>query len=88
MRFRTKSGNLSSFVLDSLRGLPEIQQYGQGKARLAEMNRRTEALAKDEERMKRTAGYNAACTNTVILVFDLAMLFCLGHAVPAARGGV
>ena len=75
MRFRTKSGNLSSFVLDSLRGLPEIQQYGQGKARLAEMNRRTEALAKDEERMKRTAGYNAACTNTVILVFDLAMLF-------------
>ena len=39
------------------------------------MNRRTEALAKDEERMKRTAGYNAACTNTVILVFDLAMLF-------------
>lgn len=75
MKFRTQSGDLSSFVLDSLRGLPEIQQYGQGEERLAEMNRRTEALAIDEERMKRTAGYNVACTNTMILVFDLAMLF-------------
>lgn len=75
MKFRTQSGDLSSFVLDSLRGLPEIQQYGQGEERLAEMNRRTKALAIDEEGMKRTAGYNMACTNTMILVFDLAMLF-------------
>lgn len=75
MRLRTKSGNLSSFVLDSLRGLPETQQYGQGDKRLAEMSRRTDALSKDEERMKRTAGRNTACTNTIILIFDLAMLF-------------
>ena len=75
MNFRTKSGDLSSFVLDSLRGLPETQQYGQGGARLAEMNRRTDALSKDEERMKRTVGRNTACTNTMILMFDLAMLF-------------
>ena len=33
-RFRTKSGILSSFVLDSLRGLSEIIQYGQGEKRL------------------------------------------------------
>ena len=76
MRFRTGSGELSSFVLDSLRGLTETQQYGQGQARLAEMNRRTDALAADEERMKRTAGRNIACTNTIILLLDLAMLFC------------
>lgn len=75
MRLRTKSGDLSSFVLDSLRGLPETQQYGQGDKRLAEMSRRTDALSKDEERMKRTAGRNTACTNTIILIFDLAMLF-------------
>ena len=75
MRFRTKSGDLSSFVLDSLRGLPETQQYGQGEKRLAEMNRRTDELAGDEERMKRTAGRNMACTNTIILMFDLTMLF-------------
>jgi ATP-binding cassette subfamily C protein len=75
MRFRTKSGELSSFVLDSLRGLSETIQYGQGDARLCEMNEKTDALAKDEARMKRTTGRNMAVTNTVILIFDLAMLF-------------
>ena len=62
-------------MLDGLRGLLETLQYGQGEARLAEMNRRTDALAKDEERMKRTSGRNMAVTNTVILLFDLCMLF-------------
>ena len=75
IKFRTKSGALSSFVLDSLRGLSETIQYGQGERRMAEMNEQTDNLAKDEERMKRTAGRNTAVTNTVILIFDLAMLF-------------
>lgn len=75
IRFRTKSGQLSSFVLDSLRGLSETLQYGQGKKRMAQMNAQTDNLSKDEERMKRTAGRNTAVTNTVILIFDLAMLF-------------
>ncbi len=75
LRFRTASGALSGFVLDSLRGLPEIQQFGQGKARLAEMDRRTDALAAEEAAMKKTAGRNQAAANTVILLFDLAMLF-------------
>ena len=75
IRFRTKSGELSSFVLDSLRGLSETLQYGQGEKRMADMNAQTDNLSKDEERMKRTAGWNTAVTNTVILVFDLAMLF-------------
>jgi len=75
IRFRTKSGALSSFVLDSLRGLSETIQYGQGEKRMADMNAQTDNLSRDEERMKRTAGRNTAVTNTVILVFDLAMLF-------------
>jgi len=75
IHFRTKSGALSSFVLDSLRGLSETLQYGQGEKRMADMNAQTDNLSQDEERMKRTAGRNTAVTNTVILVFDLAMLF-------------
>ena len=75
IRFRTKSGNLSGFVLDSLRGLSETLQYGQGEKRLAEMNFQTEDLSHEEERMKSTAGRNQAVTNTMILVFDLMMLF-------------
>lgn len=75
IRFRTKSGQLSGFVLDSLRGLAETIQYGQGEKRLIKMNRQTDELSKDEEHMKRTAGRNTAITNTVIMIFDLAMLF-------------
>lgn len=75
MEFRAKSGELSSFVLDSLRGLPETLQYGQGEARLAEMNARTDGLSGDERRMKRISGRNMAAANTVILLFDLCMLF-------------
>ena len=75
IRFRTKSGELSGFVLDSLRGLSETLQYGQGEKRLYEMNEQTDVLSKEEKRMKRTAGRNKAITNTVILVFDLIMLF-------------
>jgi ABC-type transport system involved in cytochrome bd biosynthesis fused ATPase/permease subunit len=75
IRFRTKSGMLSDFVLDSLRGLPEIIQYGQGEQRLEKMNRQTEQLSEEEERMKRTSGKNMAVTHTIILLFDLLMLF-------------
>ena len=75
IRFRTKSGNLAAFVLDSLRGLSETLQYGQGEKRLDAMNAQTDALSQDEERMKRTSGRNQAFTNTIILIFDLVMLF-------------
>ena len=86
IRFRTKSGGLSGFVLDSLRGLSETLQYGQGEKRLDEMNRRTEELAKDEEKLKRISGRNTAATNTVVLVFDLVMLFV--SAMLCQRGAV
>ncbi|MBS6195210.1 MAG: ABC transporter ATP-binding protein [Clostridiales bacterium] len=75
MKFRSKSGALSGFVLDSLRGLSETIQYGQGKKRLADMNAKTDALSLDEERMKKISGRNIAITNTLILCFDFAMLF-------------
>lgn len=75
MRFRTMSGDLSSFVLDSLRGLPEILQYHAGDRRRKEMNERTEALLAEEGQMKKLSGWNTAVTNSVIWVADLVMLF-------------
>ena len=74
-RFRGKSGELSGFVLDSLRGLSEILQFAQGENRLKQMNQMTDELSDVEERMKRITGRNMAVTNTVILLFDLSMLF-------------
>lgn len=75
MRFREKSGELSSFVLDSLRGLSETLQFGQTEKRLEQMNSKTFDLSETEAQMKQTAARNTALTNTVILLFDLAMLF-------------
>ncbi|MDE7313143.1 MAG: thiol reductant ABC exporter subunit CydC [Eubacterium sp.] len=85
MEFRTKSGELSGFVLDSLRGLSETIQYGQGKKRLSGMNEKTDALSVDEGRMKRRAGRNTAAANTVILLFDLGMLFLSAELYQKAK---
>lgn len=79
MKFRTMSGELSSFVLENLRGLDEIIQYGQGSNRVRQMNERSDALAADEKRMKNNSGRNTAVTNTVILIFDMIMLFTATH---------
>lgn len=76
--FRTKSGELSAFVFDSLRGLPQIQQFGTGRKRLAQMNEKMEELSENEAKMKCFSGRNTAVTNTVILFFDVLMLFASG----------
>ena len=75
LRLRNQAGELSGFVLDSMRGLSETIQYGQGQTRLARMNDRTDELAQVEEQMKGITGRNTAVTNTVILGCDLTMLF-------------
>lgn len=72
--FRRQSGELSGFVLDSLRGLNESIQCGSGKNRLNDLNERTDALSEKQNIMSRNTGWNTAITNTVILVFDLLML--------------
>ena len=75
LRLRNEAGALAGFVLDSLRGLPEILQYGAGAARLQQMQDRTEALSRREERLKHTAGRGTAATQLILWGFDLAMLF-------------
>ena len=86
MRFRTESGSLAAFVLDSLRGLNETIQYGVGASRKAEMEQRTDRLSGEEEKLKALSGRNLAITNTAILLFDLAMLFA--SAVLMQRGSI
>ena len=73
-QFREQSGSLSSFVLDSLRGLSESIQYQTGKKRLEELDSRTDSLTKEEEKQKKYMGRNMAITNTIILIFSLLML--------------
>ena len=79
LEFRNQSGSLSAFVLDSLRGLPETMQYGNGKKRMQQMNERTDRMNDCQEKMKRVTGLNMAVTNTAILVFDFLMLLSASY---------
>ena len=72
---RKQTGELSSYVLDSLRGLEENIQYRMEEKRLEEMDARADALSVQESRLKKTAGRNTALTNTAVLALDLGMLF-------------
>lgn len=72
--FRTQSGRLSGYVLESLRGLDEEIQYSCGVKRLEELKARTDKLSQKQEKMSVNVGFNSAITNSVILIFDVIML--------------
>ena len=74
MQFRTEFGELNSFVLDSLRGLDETIQYGQGEKRKKQMSERSEKLAEMQESLSRMEGSQRSFTNLVILAASFGML--------------
>lgn len=75
MEFRSKFGDLNSFVLDSLRGLDETIQYGQGENRKRQMTGRSEKLALIQKELSRLEGSQRSFTNLVILTCSFGMLF-------------
>ena len=74
-KFRRQSGELSGFVLDSLRGLNETIQYGEGQKRRDEIEKRSLELAAEDEVLKKKAGAGSAAAGTIIIVCDVVMLF-------------
>ena len=74
MEFRTNFGELNSFVLDSLRGLDETIQYGQGEKRKEQMSERSKNLAGMQESLSKMGGSQRSFTNMVILLASFGML--------------
>lgn len=74
MAFRTAFGELNSFTLDSLRGLDETIQYGQGQTRKAKMTCYSRELGEKQAVLSRLEGTQRACTNLVILLASFGML--------------
>ena len=74
MEFRTGFGELNSFVLDSLRGLDETIQYGQGEKRKEQMSERSKELVSVQENLSRMEGSQRSATNMVILLASFGML--------------
>ena len=75
MEFRTGFGELNSFVLDSLRGLDETIQYGQGEKREQEMEERSVRLGNLQKGLSRLEGSQRSFTTLAILAFSFGMLF-------------
>ena len=74
MEFRTNFGELNSFVLDSLRGLDETIQYGQGEKRKEQMSERSKNLAGMQESLSKMEGSQRSFTNMVILLASFGIL--------------
>lgn len=90
MRYRERFADLSSFYLDSLRGLFEILQFGQGARRLEQMRRLTDDMEVEQSKLKSAEGVIGGIANVEVLVFDFVMLACaalLPTSAPDALAG-
>lgn len=77
-RSRDLAGSLSSFVLEGLRGLDEVLQYGAGARRLAELDERSdELIAAQRELRGRAAQGQAATTGLIMVLSCLQMILCI-----------
>ena len=74
-KYRDEMGDLNSYFLSSVRGINDIIQYGVGKERLDEINRRTDELETKQKLLLKQEGSNRAVTDTAILLCSMAMLF-------------
>ena len=77
MEFRNGFGELNGFILDSLRGLDETIQYGQGEKRREEMGVRSVRLGKMQDKLNLLESSQRSVTNLVILLLSFLMLFLM-----------
>ncbi len=77
MAFRNEFGELNSFVLDSLRGLDEVIQYGQGENYISQLEERSRSLGEKQKTLSKKEGAQRGITNLLILICSFGMLFIL-----------
>ncbi len=73
-RVRDQAGALSSFVLDSLRGLGEVLQFGAGTRRLEELDGRSRELVGSQRELRNVGATGQAAASLVIVVLSCAEL--------------
>ncbi len=77
LAFRNAFGDMTGFVLDSLRGLDEIIQFGGGKRRRDALSSRSDELFALQGEISRTTGMQKVATSLAVLLFGSGMLFLL-----------
>jgi len=72
--YRERLGRMNSFFLDSIRGLPEIMQFGMGVRRLEMLNGQTDEVEGYNKKLKDQEGNNKAVTESAIFIISTGML--------------
>lgn len=85
MEFRSGFGKLNSFVLESLRGIDETIQYGQGKKRKAQISEKSIELGKMQKDLNCMEAMQRAVTDLVILCCSFGMFFLMYHLYQAGN---
>lgn len=84
-RLRNESGNLSSFILENLRGQKEIIQYDAFDFKLDELKKRSQHLSMIEKEMKKVQATNTSLTGVSVMVLSLGMLILSNHFVSIGQ---
>ena len=86
-KVRKHSADLSSCVLENIRGLDETIQYDGSKNRMAAMRKKSKTLLWHQNSLNRLTGLNLAIANTFILVFDVLMVAVAGWLYVSGKVG-
>ena len=86
-KVRKHSADLSSCILENIRGLDETIQYDGSKTRMAAMRRESKTLLWHQNSLNRLTGLNLAIANTFILVFDVLMVATAGWLYISGKVG-
>ena len=78
-KVRQHSAELSSCVLENIRGLDETIQYDNGRERMGAMRRDAKNLQWHQSSLNRLTGFNLAIANSFILFFDVLMVAVAGR---------
>ena len=71
---RDRIGLMNTFVLDSLRGLPEILQFGRAQIRSRQLREHMEDLSHFEDPLKKHMARSQACIGLLVLAWDIVIL--------------
>lgn len=73
-RYRELVGEMNDYFLDSIRGMKEVQLFGNEQARLAEINRRSQAIDQAFALLKAQEGKVRSYTESAVSFFNMLIL--------------
>lgn len=82
---RAQAGLLSGIVLDSLRGLSQVLQFGAGDARTSLIDDESRRLSDAQERLSSASSTVAAASGALIMLFSLAVMLLGGSLVASGE---